>query len=320
VGEVSLIRVGTRGSPLALVQTALVEAALAEAGCTTERTTLRTTGDVIRDVPLEHIGTTAIFTRELDDALLDGRIDAAVHSLKDLPTRLPEGVIVAAVGPRENPADVFVSTRFDWQDVPVGAVVATSSVRRRAELLRARPDLEVVSIRGNIDTRLEILEATPSLAGTVLAAAGLIRLSLQDRIRQYFMPEVILPAPGQGAVAVTVREADHDTLTAVRCFHDAQVAAAVQAERSLLRALDGGCQVPIGALAQAQPEGEGWRVELRARVVSLDGRQMVDEVDGATIDADEGAETLGLNLADRMRRLGAESILRDVRAAPSEEV
>ena len=320
MGEVSLIRVGTRGSPLALVQTALVEAALAEAGCTTERTTLRTTGDVIRDVPLEHIGTTAIFTRELDDALLDGRIDAAVHSLKDLPTRLPEGVIVAAVGPRENPADVFVSTRFDWQDVPVGAVVATSSVRRRAELLRARPDLEIVSIRGNIDTRLEILEATPSLAGTVLAAAGLIRLSLQDRIRQYFMPEVILPAPGQGAVAVTVREADHDTLMAARCFHDAQVAVAVQAERSLLRALDGGCQVPIGALAQAQPEGEGWRVELRARVVSLDGRQMVDEVDGATIDADEGAETLGLNLADRMRRLGAESILRDVRAAPSEEV
>ncbi|TDJ54192.1 MAG: hydroxymethylbilane synthase, partial [Gemmatimonadetes bacterium] len=160
MGESSLIRLGTRGSPLALLQTALVEASLADAGHRTERCTLRTTGDVIRDVPLEQIGTTAIFTRELDDALLQGRIDAAVHSLKDLPTRLPDGITVAAVGPRENPADVFVSSRYRWEEVPIGASVATSSVRRRAELLRARPDLDVVSIRGNIDTRLEILQAT----------------------------------------------------------------------------------------------------------------------------------------------------------------
>jgi hydroxymethylbilane synthase len=315
-----LIRVGTRGSPLALVQTALVEAALAEAGYGTERTAISTTGDVIRDVPLEHIGTTAIFTRELDDALLEGRIDAAVHSLKDLPTRLPDGIIMGAVGHRENPADVFVSTRFQWENVPVGATIATSSVRRRAELLRTRPDLEVVSIRGNIDTRLEILDATPPLAGTVLAAAGLTRLGLQDRIRHYFPPEVLLPAPGQGALAVTVRQEDQDTMTAVRCFHDSRVAIAVESERSLLRALDGGCQVPIGALAEAQPEGDRWRVQLRARVVSLDGGQVVNEADDATVDSAEGAEALGLNLADRMRRLGAEAILRDVRGSQSEEV
>jgi len=319
MGEGSLIRIGTRGSPLALLQTAQVEASLADAGHRTERCTLRTTGDVIRDVPLEQIGTTAIFTRELDDALLQGRIDAAVHSLKDLPTRLPDGITVAAVGPRENPADVFVSSRYRWEDVPIGASVATSSVRRRAELLRARPDLDVVSIRGNIDTRLEILQATPSLAGTVLAAAGLIRLGLQDRISHYFPPEVLLPAPGQGAIAVTVRRDDEQAMAAVRCFHDRRAAAAVGAERALLGALDGGCQVPVGALADAQPAGDRWRVELHARVVSLDGRRVVDATDSATIDTTESATSLGQRLADHMRGLGADEILRDVRASPSKD-
>ena len=319
MGEGSLIRIGTRGSPLALLQTAQVEASLADAGHRTERCTLRTTGDVIRDVPLEQIGTTAIFTRELDDALLQGRIDAAVHSLKDLPTRLPDGITVAAVGPRENPADVFVSSRYRWEEVPIGASVATGSVRRRAELLRARPDLDVVSIRGNIDTRLEILQATPSLAGTVLAAAGLIRLGLQERISHYFPPEVLLPAPGQGAIAVTVRRDDEQAMAAVRCFHDRRAAAAVGAERALLRALDGGCQVPVGALADAQQAGDRWRVELRARVVSLDGRRVVDATDSATIDTTESATSLGQRLADHMCGLGADEILRQVRASPSKD-
>lgn len=318
MGEASLIRIGTRASPLALLQTTHVEAALAKAGHVTDRNQLNTTGDVIQDVALEHIGTTAIFTRELDDALLQGRIDAGVHSLKDLPTRLPDGITLAAVGHRENPADVFVSNRYPWDEMPVGSSVATSSVRRRAELLRTRTDLEIAPIRGNIDTRLKILDSTPSLAGTVLAAAGLIRLGLEDRIRHYFPAEVILPAPGQGAIAVTVRREDEGTLAAVRCFHDSRVAAAVEAERALLRALDGGCQVPVGALAEAQSVGDGWRVDLRARVVSLDGRRAVDATDSAMIDTTEGATELGQRLADHMRGLGADAILREVRASPSE--
>lgn len=304
------LRVGTRGSALARWQTERVREALAARGVATEAVEISTTGDEIVDVPLARIGAVALFTRQLDEALRDGRIDLAVHSLKDLPSRTPEGIALAAVSVREDPRDALVGRGpATLATLPQGATVATSSVRRKAQLLRARPDLHVVDVRGNVPTRLRRLRETPAWDATLLAVAGLVRLDLDDAIGERIDPAILLPAPGQGALAVTARRDDAATIAlAAAAVHDAAAGIATGAERSLLRTLDGGCQVPVAAYAEVL---DG-RVTLRARVVSLDGRETIEgRLEG---DLDE-AEAIGVGLGERLLAEGAGPLLAAARAA-----
>lgn len=316
------LRVGTRASALALWQTERVRARLAEHGYISERIEVRTTGDVIQDVPLARIGGRAFFTKQLDDAILEGRIDIAVHSLKDLPTELPDGIALGAVGLREDPRDALVAREgVEWATLPSGAAVATSSQRRRAQLLHARPDLRLEDIRGNVDTRLAKLDRNDDWSAIVLAAAGLVRLGLAGRISQRLPFDLMLPAPGQGALAATVRADDVGALAAVRrALHDDATELAVSAERGFLRRLEGGCQVPVGAHAEIDHGKEGPVVRLRGRVVSLAGEASVEgECAGVAVAATDAA-ALGVALAEQLLAEGAETILRSVREARVEPV
>jgi hydroxymethylbilane synthase len=311
----SPLRVGTRGSALALWQTEQMRTRLAEAGVVTERLEIRTTGDLVPQVPLSRIGSRALFTRQIDDAMLEGRIDLAVHSLKDLPTMLPDGIVLAAVAEREDPRDALVGRGpLRWDDLPRGATLATSSLRRRAQLLSRRPDLTVVDIRGNVDTRLAKLDRQEEWSGILLAAAGLIRLGLGGRIGERLPPEVMLPAPGQGALAVTARAGDAAALAAARVVHDFPTAAMVAAERAFLRRLEGGCQVPVAALARPASAGNG-TLELHGRLVSLGGERAVEGLDRGEADDEPAAERIGLRLAERLLAQGGAEILVQVRAA-----
>lgn len=301
---------GTRGSALALWQARHVGALLRTAGISVQIVEVRTTGDRITDVPLAEIGDKGLFTRELDVALLKGEIDLAVHSLKDLPTQLPDGITLAAVSEREEPWDAFVAHpsfigRLD--DLPEGATIATSSLRRQAQLLAWRPDLEVVPVRGNVDTRLRKLDES-AWHGMILAAAGLRRLNMDSRIRQVVPASIMLPAVGQGALGIVcaqeneeLRQQLHDALD------DTDTRVAVTSERAFLRRLEGGCQVPIGAYASVQ----SGRLSVEGMVASLDGRMLVrDRIGGNP----ENAASLGNELAERLLKKGAADILRDIRS------
>jgi hydroxymethylbilane synthase len=300
---------------LALWQTERVGALLRSAGHETVTVQIKTTGDLAAEVPLARIGARAIFTKQIDDALLDGQIDLAVHSLKDLPTQLPDGIVIAAVGAREDPRDALLGrTPLRWSDVPHGAVIATSSLRRRAQLLHARPDLVVTDLRGNVDTRLAKLDAHPEWCAIVLATAGLVRLSLGHRIGERLSPELMLPAPGQGALAVTVRQADTAVATAVRrAVHDLATAVPVAAERAFLRRLEGGCQVPIAAYAE--PGASGAHLRLHGRVISTSGGAMVEGHELGPASDEEEAAALGIALAERLLADGAGTILAETRTA-----
>jgi len=260
---------GTRGSDLALAQTHLVVGKLqaAHPGLAIESRIIKTTGDQRLDVSLATPGSLekGLFTREIEEALLAGEIDAAVHSLKDLPTEQPEGLTLGAILERADPSDVLVSRRPGGLDgLPQGATVATSSPRRRAQLLQMRPDLRVTEIRGNVPTRLRKLAGNPALDGLVLARAGL------DRLGAAIMPEGcaattltgMLPAPGQGAIAVECRAGDARTQTLLQAIHHEETSRCVAAERDFLRALGGGCSLPVGAFATV----EGGQVKLRTFV------------------------------------------------------
>jgi hydroxymethylbilane synthase len=315
------LRVGTRGSALALWQTERIRLLLAETGHRSERIEIRTTGDVVRDVPLSRIGSRALFTRQIDDAMLDGRIDLAVHSLKDLPTRLPDGIVLAAVGLREDPRDALVGRGpLLWADVPHGAVIATSSLRRRAQLLRARPDLCVADIRGNVDTRLAKLDASAEWTAIVLASAGLARLGFSHRIGERLPATWMLPAPGQGALAVTARADDLGAQRVAReVLHDPATSLAVTAERGFLRRLEGGCQVPIAAHAEvlggAGGAGGAANVQLAGRVCSLDGREVAEGMRAREVRDETEADALGRELAEELVAAGADRILAEVRLA-----
>jgi hydroxymethylbilane synthase len=311
------LRIGTRGSALALWQTERVRGILGEQGVATERIEIKTTGDVVLDRPLAEIGSRALFTRQLDDAMLEGRIDAAVHSLKDLPTELPDGIALAAVGLREDPRDALVGKGpLRWQDIPPGATVATSSLRRRAQLLRARPDLHIDDIRGNVDTRLAKLDRSDTWTAIMLASAGLERLGFGARIGERLPFDLMLPAPGQGALAVTVRRDDSLSLLLVRrALHDVRVALTVSAERGFLNRLEGGCQVPVAAHAEV----EGRTVHLHGRVVSLDGRHAAEGHMTADVSDAHGSAALGAALAERLLGEGAHEILAAIRPAPVPE-
>lgn len=309
-----MLRIGTRGSALALWQTEHVRAALAAAGHATQRIEIKTTGDLVQDVPLARIGSRALFTKQIDDALLAGTIDLAVHSLKDLATHLPDGIALGAVGPREDPRDALIGRGpIRWADIPHGATIATGSLRRRAQLRHARPDLRIVDLRGNVDTRLAKLDAQPEWSAIVLASAGLVRLGLDARIGERLSTELMLPAPGQGALAITARADDAFTLAAVRrVLHHRPTGVAVAAERAFLRRLEGGCQVPVAALADVALDGI---LRLRGRVIALDGDRMVEgQLDIAHADENH-ADGLGIRLAEQLASQGAATILAEVRAA-----
>jgi hydroxymethylbilane synthase len=313
----SAFRIGTRGSTLAVWQTEWVRARLHESGYQSERIEIRTTGDMVADVPLARIGSRALFTKQIDDALLEGRIDLAVHSLKDLPTELPDGIVMAAVGQREDPRDALVGRGpLRWGDLPQGGVVATSSLRRRAQLLHCRPDLSVVDVRGNVETRLAKLDREPGWAGILLAVAGLVRLGLERRIGERLPPEVMLPAPGQGALAITARAQDAGPGIAVRrALHHRKTALTVAAERGFLRRLEGGCQVPVAAYAEVDDAGPAWSIRLHGRVVSLRGDKAIEGRESGAAADEHAAGELGSRLAERLIADGASEILSAARSA-----
>ena len=313
----SAFRIGTRGSALALWQTEWVRARLRAAGHQSERVEIKTTGDLITNVPLARIGSRALFTKQIDDALLEGRIDLAVHSYKDLPTQLPDGIRVAAVAEREDPRDALVGRGpLRWTELPRDGVVATSSLRRRAQVLHARPDLKVVDVRGNVETRLTKLDNQGSWSGILLATAGLTRLGLGRRIGERLPPDLMLPAPAQGALAVTVRTEDTRARSAAHeAVHHPTTAIAVAAEREFLRQLEGGCQVPVAAYAEVRGEGNALTVRLRGRVIGINGDRMVEGEESAATGDEKGAEVLGSRLADRLLDRGAAAILAEARSA-----
>jgi hydroxymethylbilane synthase len=249
------LRIGSRGSQLALWQANHIAALLRALGHEVEIEIIRTTGDKITDVPLAQVGTKGglgkgIFTKEIEDALTAGRVDLAVHSLKDLPTELPPGFEIAAVTKREDPRDAFCSQHYSSvQDLPLGARVGTSSLRRRAQLKALRRDLDIHALRGNVDTRLRKLEQGEYDA-IILASAGLKRLGKTELVRQIFPANIMCPAAGQGALGIEIREGDAATGQHLEFLNDPAARAATTCERALLNRLGGGCQVPIGALAE----------------------------------------------------------------------
>ncbi|MCX7780386.1 MAG: hydroxymethylbilane synthase [Negativicutes bacterium] len=262
-----------------------------------------TTGDKILDVPLAKIGGKGLFTKELENAMLAGEIDLAVHSLKDMPTELPPGLILAAVTERIDPGDALISPRFGTIDkLPCGAKIGTSSLRRKAQLLHYRPDLTAVDLRGNIDTRLQKLE-TEGLDGILLAVSGLKRLGWQDRITQIVPMEICLPAVGQGALAIEARENDVSVLKLLACLEHQATRFAVTAERAFLHEVEGGCQVPIGVYAAMA----GDALELEAAIATPDGARLIREKVAGPPSA---AAELGINLARRMIAAGGREILK----------
>ncbi len=301
------IIIGTRSSKLALWQADYVAARLREAypGLTVEKRLMTTKGDKILDAPLAKIGGKGLFTKELEQAMLAGEIDLAVHSLKDMPTEVPEGLAIAAITKRADPGDAFVSNRYaSLAALPAGAAIGTSSLRRRAQLLHARPDLTIRDLRGNVNTRLAKLDAGEYDAA-VLAVAGLKRLGFAARIREVLPQSLLLPAVGQGALAIETRAADAAVRERVAFLADAGTTACAHAERAFLARVEGGCQVPVGVYAQ--PAAAGIAVE--AVIASLDGARLYrDRVEGAAADA----AALGTELADRLLAAGGLDVLHEL--------
>lgn len=300
--------IGTRGSKLALWQANYIARRIAGQYPDIEVVLqhIVTTGDKILDVPLAKIGGKGLFTKELENAMLGGEIDLAVHSLKDMPTELPEGLMLAAITERVDPGDALISPKYGVIDkLPPGAKVGTSSLRRRAQLLHYRPDLAISDLRGNLDTRLKKLE-THDLDAIVLAVAGLKRLEWDSHITQVLPREICLPAVGQGALAIEARANDNEVLDILAFLNHRQTRQAVTAERSYLHEVEGGCQVPIGVYGT----GDEHVLTLQAVILSVDGKTIVrDTVSGTP---DEAAE-LGHCLAHRMLDAGGREILADLK-------
>ncbi|MEE9200767.1 MAG: hydroxymethylbilane synthase [Candidatus Brocadiales bacterium] len=304
------IVIGSRGSKLAMTQTNWVKSRLGELNPDLEITVQRivTRGDKITDVALSRIGGKGLFTKELEVALLDGRVDLAVHSLKDLPTELPEGLELAAVPEREDPHDLLISRHggSSIRDLPEGSKLGTSSLRRSAQILRLRPDLEVVDLRGNLDTRLRKLE-TSGLDAIIVARAGVMRLGAFRDDYVVIPFDEVLPAVGQGALGIEGRKDDGEVRAILSSIDHPSTRYAVEAERTLMYELEGGCQVPIGANARCTADGT---LEMEAVVCSLDGSvSMRDRYSGPT----EKAADIGRTLARRLIDAGAGEVLREIR-------
>ena len=267
---------------------------------------LTTKGDRILDAPLAKIGGKGLFTKELEQAMLDGAVDLAVHSLKDMPTEVPDGLVIGAITTRLDPGDAFVSAHYAAvEDLPVGARVGTSSLRRRAQLLAMRPDLTICDLRGNVNTRLAKLDAG-EFDAIVLAAAGLKRLGFERRIRSILPRSVMLPAVGQGALAIECRAGDAAILSTIAFLRDAGMTTAAQAERAFLRRVEGGCQIPVGVYAEVDADGQ---ISIDAMIASVDGQHICrSDAQGAG----EQAEALGTALAEELLDAGGREILKEI--------
>jgi hydroxymethylbilane synthase len=307
--QTAFLRIGTRGSPLALAQAALTKAALLaahphlKADCV-EIVPIRTTGDKVQDRTLATIGGKGLFTKEIEEALLDGRIDLAVHSMKDMPTFLPPGLVVAAMLEREDPRDVLISPVADSiAHLPRGAIVGTASLRRQAQLLALRPDLKVQPLRGNVGTRLDKL-ARGEAAATLLALAGLKRLGRVDAATAILSTDAFLPAVAQGAIGIEIRENDPRIAALVATVDHAPTAIAVTAERACLAVLDGSCRTPIAAHAEIF----GTALRLRGLVALPDGTEShrAEDTGNAT---PEGAAALGRAVGERLKALAGPNFL-----------
>ncbi|MDB6179414.1 hydroxymethylbilane synthase [Paracoccus sp. Z330] len=301
------LKIGTRGSVLALAQAYETRARLMAAhGLPVEAfeiVPIKTTGDRITDRPLKEIGGKGLFTREIEEALAEGRIDIAVHSMKDMPTVQPEGMVIDCLLPREDVRDAFVSPHVaSIDDLPEGAVVGSSSLRRRAQLAHYRPDLKLVEFRGNVQTRLKKLEDGVAQA-TFLAMAGLRRLEMLDVARGPILPEQMLPAVAQGAIGIERRTDDHETRDLLGPVHDVETGQRIAAERSFLARLDGSCQTPIAGLAELQPDG---RLRLRGQILQPDGSEaFMAERLGEIPDG----PAMGVDLADELLSLAGSGFL-----------
>jgi hydroxymethylbilane synthase len=303
------IIIGTRGSALALVQARWVAAQLMNRHpeLQVELNIIKTKGDKILDVPLAKVGGKGLFVKEIEDALLGGRADIAVHSMKDVPTVLPGGLFIAASPPREDYRDALITrTGGDFETLPPRARVGTSSLRRQAQLKHHRPDLRIFSLRGNIDTRLKKLE-TENLEAIVLAAAGLSRMNMTDRISQYFDPDIMLPAIAQGALGIEARINDDRVLSRIAFLHHQPTAVCVAAERAFLERMEGGCQVPLGALARLSPNERS--LTLTGLVADPDGKRFLK--DHRETRPDHAART-GRELADALLARGGAEIMAEL--------
>ncbi len=296
--------IASRESPLAMWQALHIQSRLQALypETTVEILGMTTTGDQILDTPLAKVGGKGLFVKELEMALADGRADLAVHSMKDVPMNLPEGFMMAATGEREDPRDAFVSNDFaSLEDLPAGSIVGTSSLRRQSQLQARLPHLKIESLRGNLQTRLRKLDEG-QYAAIILAAAGLIRLGLNARIRNVIAPEHSIPAVGQGALGIEINANRTDLLAVLAPLNHADTQVCVEAERGMSRALAGSCTVPLGAYATC----EGENIRITGFVASVDGKHMlVETASGSRHDA----EALGKALADQLRAQGADKIL-----------
>lgn len=304
-----IVRIATRKSALALWQAEYVKAQLEHfhSNIVVELVPMTTKGDIILDTPLAKVGGKGLFVKELEVAMLENRADIAVHSMKDVPVEFPEGLGLEVICPREDPRDAFISNTIkSFNDLPQGAIVGTSSLRRQCQIKALRPDLDIRDLRGNVNTRLAKLD-NGEYDAIILAAAGLIRLEMPERIQEFIEPEVMLPANGQGAVGIECRTDDATIKALLAPLACATTRIRVLAERAMNRALEGGCQVPIGSYAVVENDS----LYLRGLVGAVDGSQIItDEVTGHCDDA----EKLGLELADKLLSQGADAILKQVYA------
>lgn len=299
------LKIATRQSPLALWQAEYIRARLQELhpDLTVELVKFVTQGDKILDTPLAKIGGKGLFVKELEAALLDGRADLAVHSMKDVPMALPEGLTLAVICEREDPLDAFVSNQFEkFADLPQGAKVGTSSLRRKSQILKQRPDLQIIDLRGNVGTRLGKLD-DGQYDAIILASAGLKRLGLSERIRHCLTPDISLPAVGQGALGLECRAADNEVLSLIQPLLHQETDVCVRAERAFNAYLEGGCQVPIAGYATLQ----NGQIHIEGRVGSADGQTLLC---AELTDEASNAQQLGENLARNLLDQGAGELLK----------
>lgn len=303
----NILTIGTRGSKLALWQANFISSEIKKhfQGEVVLKI-IKTTGDKILDSPLAKIGDKGLFVKEIESALLEEEVDLAVHSMKDMPTEVPEGLMLTGASKRENPRDAFISTKYNTlSEVSENGIIATSSLRRKAQVLYARPDLTIVDIRGNVDTRVRKLQEGAA-DGLIMAVAGLKRLGLEGNIKEIISTETMLPAVGQGCVAIEAREDDTEVNEIIGYISCKEDFTAVKSERALMKRLEGGCQIPVGALATIN--GDSLRLE--AMVASIDGKRLIrDELAGSI----DNPEELGVKLADILIEKGAGEILDEIR-------
>jgi hydroxymethylbilane synthase len=307
----SSIKIGTRGSKLALWQAEWVKSILIEKSpsLSIDLVVIKTKGDKILDVPLAKIGGKGLFIKEIEEAILDGRIDLAVHSLKDMPAELPQGLTIGSIPKRETPYDVLISNKGQQlSELKVGARIGTSSLRRAAQLRYARPDITILPLRGNLDTRLRKLDAAEDqLDAIVLAAAGVKRLNLENRVTQQLDETVMLPAVGQGALCIESREHDPKVAEILTQLDDPQTRAVVMGERAFLRRMGGSCQIPIAGFGKI----EAGKYTLSGLVADIDGKTLYRDTHWGPVSA---SEDIGVELAERLMAMGADKILEKLKS------